>query len=1299
MPNFRTETIYKTIKILFVSLTLILFITSLFLPREIFAGSGYIDEGNIYKDGEGNIVVEEPHKLNLNLLFEYDVDYGVLDIWEEAFNRASKLLYNSTEGQMRIGTVNVYVKYEQDTVDPDIIVFNEEHGIASATVAKVTEDHGLDGLGYISLFKNHKYESDEMELQSNFLFEGHYGQVWIPNTPDGFGTFYTYDKDEPEDSPEDHFPDFDNLVGKKTKLESGHQVISLEKYTDGYFHWRWGDLGRWYINGIDHIRFIYDTEDYPYPITDDIDGWNHIYCPDIPPFYSYMYGFSDIKDMAVVLMAIKEEDESSKKGRYVLYIAQKTNGGDTIYNRFYEETEVAMDVHYSYDGKGSISIVHELGHYVFGLWDEYKSILVDENRDPLKDDQGRYIEKNVGFCTSINPGDPACLMDAGYNVNIQRTEWCTPAGTDLITAHNDELHIDGEDLYLTVQEALNKESCWETIVRFCHDKYGVDFILPEGELSTELPDGYEDVIWNLKNSPFRLVIAIDKSASMVLENINDDEETEALRDSYDQIWIPNTPDGFGTFYTYDGDDPEDSPEEHFPAFDDLIDKKEEFQSGTVTLSFGKKDDDDMHWIVDGWRLVDTPIDNSKLLKAKVPYNGSYGYVYSPMTGNPYYEYGFDDTEEAAVVLMAIKEESEENGKYVQYIARKNYAGETKYDQLYIPTQLEVVMAVHEKKMDLAKWGASHFINLINATDRLGIVSFSSSPSIDFPLLKMTESSMELSALLAINASSDCDATDITAALQASLNQIESGGGYSPGECIILLSDGRDNAGGDIGIVIEACHNRGVKVYTIGLGADVNEEILKDIANGTEGKYWFAENKEEFLGIYHYISNKKAELDYTGRFEENISASEQIIKSIYVDTYNNEAYFEISWEDGDLDLTLQGPDGSVVDPAAAQSNSNIEFIEGEDYEFYSIKNPMAGDWQLIVDAVDVSGEETFTLDVSSESEEVEFDVSTDKESYTYPEEIKIEAGVMAIYPVANAEVTGTVERPDGSTVDITLFDDGLESHGDGAADDGFYSNYFDEYTEDGLYTFNIIVENEEGVPASGESEVPPEGWTSQPIYPFVREASVSVTVSEIPQESPTELAFEFPTTIQYSDMLSGKATLTSEDTPLENKEVEFGCMLPTETLTTDESGEVYSTPYMVEEASGTENYTVCANFYGDDNYLSSYAEEYITVEKEDATLTYNGDTSVIALNPINLSVNVTEEEDGSLGDITLAGPVTFDIYDGETLLDTYSADIVDSSAGITIDGLEEGLYTVEISLQDSNQYYQADSILIDLEVTQ
>jgi len=1296
MSNFRTKTPYKIIKTLFISLTLILLITSMFLPREIFAGSGSVEEGG------------PPYKLKLNLLFTYDASYEVLDLWEKAFNRASELLYNSTEGQMQIGTVNVYTNnYEPLGVEADIKVFNKVLDTATANVATNYGNEngkGLGDRGFISLYKNHKYEYDKMLSLDDAAFEDSYGQVWIPNTPGGFGTFYTSEQD---------FPAFDDVIDKKDKFKSGAVMLSFGKRLDDDMHWIIN--GHVLVDtGLDHIA-LYAARIYH--VIDTWQGYCYVNCPQTGDLINYgvfagspELGFDDTEEAAVALMAIN--------GEHVLYIARKNYAGETVYDRFYSTTVVPMDKYWngeeltSYweDGKGSVSIVHELGHYVFGLYDEYKGYYLNN--------QGKWIKAGGNNNPTSFPAVAKCesLMNVGYFVNNDRTEWCIPVEgeRDLDIEHNPgceawvDVDGDGEgDLFtqcITEQQYEYGESCWKTIVDFCHEKYGINLEEPDGEPSTELPDGHEDIIWNLMSGPFRLVVAIDKSASMVLENINDDEETEVLRDSYDQVWIPNTPDGFGTFYT---------SMEEFPDFDDLVDKKDNFKSGTVELSFGKNspEDDDMHWIIDDYRLVDTAIDYIRLYSAKIYYDAGiwqgYCYVFCPLTGDlidywPWVgsaEFGFDDTQEAAVALMAVKEEDEEGkdiGKYVLYIARKNYAGETIYYPLYWTT--EVDMAVHEEKMDLAKYGGSLFTDgFVHTADKLGVVSFSSSPSVGLPLQDVTGSPTKNAALDAINAPIDSGATDIAAALQASLDQFESAGNPLFLNNIVLLSDGRNNTGENLSSVIQACNDQGVKVFTIGLGADVDEEILQDISDGTGGKYSFAETKEDLDEIYADISEILSIGNLIRSIGEVISSPMQITKYIHVDTYTDEATFKLSWESGDLDLTLKRPDGSEVDPAAAQSNSNIEYVEREDYEFYRIQEPMAGDWQLIVDAVDVSGEETFTLNVSGKSPEVNFDIFTDKDSYTYPEEIKIGAWVTTTYPVANAEVTGTVERPDGSTVDITLFDDGLESHGDSTADDGFYSNYFDEYTEDGLYTFNMVVENTEGVPASGESEVPPEGWTPEPIDPFTREASVSVTVSEIPEESPTELALDFPLTIQYSDILSGKATLTSEGTPLENMEVEFDCMLPTETLTTDENGEVYNTSYMVEEASGTENYTVCANFYGDDDYLASYAEQYITVEKENATLTYNGDTSGLALNPISLSVDVTEEEDESPGDITLSGPVTFKIYNGETLIDTYSADIVDGSAGITIDGLEEGLYAIDIRLHNDNQYYQADPISVDLEI--
>ena len=259
----------------------------------------------------------------------------------------------------------------------------------------------------------------------------------------------------------------------------------------------------------------------------------------------------------------------------------------------------------------------------------------------------------------------------------------------------------------------------------------------------------------------------------------------------------------------------------------------------------------------------------------------------------------------------------------------------------------------------------------------------------------------------------------------------------------------------------------------------------------------------------------------------IDLSSEIIKSIVIDGYNPEVTFMLKWPGSDLDLTLKGADGTVIDPELALSDPNIDYIETDTYEFYRIFEPASGQWEAVIEAVDVEGEEPYTLEVFGKA-------------------------------------------------------------------------------------------------------------------------------SEIPV-NPTELVLDFPYAIQYSDMLSGKATLTSKGELLEGMEVEFGCMLPQETLITDENGEVYSSPYKVIEPAGTKD-PVCVNFYGNNNYLSSYSKQYIEIEKENAFIAYSGDTIVEVGSPVTLSCEVAEEPDESPGDITLAGQVSFSLTTEEGFYKTYTADV-------------------------------------------
>ena len=59
--------------------------------------------------GDGTYTEGTPDKLTLNAVFQYnETSFNPNAAWEGAFTRASQLLYNSTDGQVQIGTVNFY---------------------------------------------------------------------------------------------------------------------------------------------------------------------------------------------------------------------------------------------------------------------------------------------------------------------------------------------------------------------------------------------------------------------------------------------------------------------------------------------------------------------------------------------------------------------------------------------------------------------------------------------------------------------------------------------------------------------------------------------------------------------------------------------------------------------------------------------------------------------------------------------------------------------------------------------------------------------------------------------------------------------------------------------------------------------------------------------------------------------------------------------------------------------------------------------------------------------------------------
>lgn len=158
------------------------------------------------------------------------------------------------------------------------------------------------------------------------------------------------------------------------------------------------------------------------------------------------------------------------------------------------------------------------------------------------------------------------------------------------------------------------------------------------------------------------------------------------------------------------------------------------------------------------------------------------------------------------------------------------------------------------KLDWAKEASVFLLNLTHDGDYVGVVVFSSYPRILQEVVILNPQNRvdiieKIHGLYASGSTNIGDslklATDML--LNSGLTEI-----YRP--VIILLTDGMHNTGTHPIDILDYVRNSGVRVYTIGLGEprDIDEDVLKTVADATGGAYYYAPTpdmlKELFLTI-------------------------------------------------------------------------------------------------------------------------------------------------------------------------------------------------------------------------------------------------------------------------------------------------------------------------------------------------------------------------------------------------------------------------------------------------------------------
>lgn len=164
------------------------------------------------------------------------------------------------------------------------------------------------------------------------------------------------------------------------------------------------------------------------------------------------------------------------------------------------------------------------------------------------------------------------------------------------------------------------------------------------------------------------------------------------------------------------------------------------------------------------------------------------------------------------------------------------------------------------------WGerrkaAKHLVEHLSTSDRVAIVDFDQEARLLFPLTLLSSRETRRQAIEAIGQVDSNGGTNLGAGLATSLNELAARGEAGRPRVVIFLTDGEgDWQPGLLG------HARagGVVVHTVGLGTEVNAELLTQIATETGGRYYPVEQASALTALFEKIFQEQVVMTQPGR---------------------------------------------------------------------------------------------------------------------------------------------------------------------------------------------------------------------------------------------------------------------------------------------------------------------------------------------------------------------------------------------------------------------------------------------------
>ena len=402
----------------------------------------------------------------------------------------------------------------------------------------------------------------------------------------------------------------------------------------------------------------------------------------------------------------------------------------------------------------------------------------------------------------------------------------------------------------------------------------------------------------------------------------------------------------------------------------------------------------------------------------------------------------------------------------------------------------------EDKMESARGAARTYVTLSNDVDMIGIVSFqchdddsngSKLSEPEFPLTLANTDSREDArdtiTALAPRTNTCGQETSIGAALLESKTMLDDDGRADSEKSIILVTDGIENIApywskGENQLKPQFTTGEDIiRIDTVSIGLDADDDILFDIADSTRGEFGNEAEGMGSLSLRSRLPNTFKSIDEDIRGEQRFYYQEGFppesenphalefaeLREGHFIVEPNLDWMTVSyhWSENKTvsELRLFHRDSTTAPPTETEVHTTRH---GERHAVYRVSHPPAGEWRYEI-VVPVTGlsDEFFAIASGPTLLTARLRVGQARLEEEGHWSTPVRVWIAENDAITSAQVTATVRRPDKRKLYLDLLDEGSTS--DGSGNDGVYAVVIED-TLPGPYHVDIVAR---GVSASRE----------------------------------------------------------------------------------------------------------------------------------------------------------------------------------------------------------------------------------------